>query len=113
MMLKLNENSLSSVDQYTASSRMYASMCIFPHVDASVFCKIAKKYQLSAFTPGNGYDPTRNYVFEVRIELHSCSRAHTLNTSHRCWLTLMNGFVVRRRGHAIACDPCTKQFLRA
>ena len=77
MMLKLSENSLSSVEQYTANTRMYANMCIFPHVDASVFCKIAKKYRLAAFAPGEGHIPSREYILEVST--NPCLRTRTLN----------------------------------
>ena len=111
MMLKLNQNSLSSLDQYTTNTRMFANMCIFPHVDAMVFCKIARKYRLAAFLPGDGYVPTRDFVLAVCIKPRS--RLHTLNRSGRCWLSLTDGFVVRLRGHARACGPCTQQLLRA
>ena len=76
-----------------------------------VFCKVAKKYRLAAFLPGEGYVPTRDFVLAVRIEPRS--RLHTLNRSGRCWLSLSDVFVVRRKGHATACGPCTQQLRRA
>jgi len=59
MMKKLSENAANSAEETVSQIRMYANMCMWPRVDATIFIKVAKKYRICFFTPGEGYQPPK------------------------------------------------------
>jgi hypothetical protein len=71
MVLKMGETDENVTKNAPMYSQMYATMCTYPRVDASIFCKVAKKYRVGMFVPGASYQPSPEKSVE---NVMSCQR---------------------------------------
>ena len=86
MMRKLSENASNSADDTVSQIRMYANMCMWPRVDSNIFTKVAKKYRVCFFTPGQGYQAPKEEFMDTErlcqrlVPLHKAASESMLET---------------------------------